>query len=219
MLSITLSSILLSVPAVLAVTEVIAKPLPVGCASYPRYNEETGTAGPWTIKVSDSENPAIEGFGDTSAYSVLFNGRPSLRWGSITIPTYNQIAKNPFQCINNTMTAWVPNDLTAAGAPTNYQWTPLVISNYPYDAELMWKIQSSEELKPFEHYVDGVKQDGVFIGGYENSTKWGFRYYPANVGSVRDYYLIRLLGPNSADPVTGAALQANETVGYIKIDG
>lgn len=138
----------------------------------------------------------------------------------MTIPTRNDIAKNPLQCINNALTAWVPTDLTPAGAPTSYVWTPLVISPYPYDAELMWKIESDERPKPFEHYVDGVKQDGVFLGGYENSTTWGFKYYPESMGSAgMGYYLIRLLGPNSADPSTGAKLLPNETMGYIQING
>ena len=102
-------------------------------------------------------------------------------------------------------------DLTAAGAPTNVQWVPLVLSPYPYDAALMYKIDG-EAPGVFEHYIDDVKQDGVYLGGYDNTTTWGFTYYPADVGSSgQSYYYMRLLGPDAG------ALGANETRAFVKI--
>jgi hypothetical protein len=82
----------------------------------------------------------------------------------------------------------------------------------------MWKLTDGPAIKPFEHYIDGVKQDGVFIGGYDNSTTWGLKWYPPEQGSSGlEYYYTRLLGPNSADPTTGEKLKANETRAFIKI--
>ncbi|KAF2801773.1 uncharacterized protein BDZ99DRAFT_512829 [Mytilinidion resinicola] len=211
------ATFLYSLPAAHAVPAVTVSALPAGCSSYPGYDADTGVAGPWVLQTVSTDNTAIEGFSDTSVYSVAFDTKPELRWGSITFPNDNKYAKTPLQCQSNGLNARVPTDLTAAGAPTNYQWTPLVLSPYPYDAELMWKIDG-DEVKIFEHYINGTKQDGVFLGGYNASTTWGFKYYPADQGSSGlDYFLIRLLGPNSADPTTGAALQANETTGFIKI--
>ncbi|KAH7128617.1 hypothetical protein B0J11DRAFT_275125 [Dendryphion nanum] len=214
------TSLLATLPAALALPEVVAKPLPEGCASYPGYNAETGVAGPWVLKLVNSENTAIDGFSDTSHYSISFNPRtdrkPTLRWGFINFPTRNDIAKNPLQCRDGKLLAWVPTDLTDAGAPTNYQWVPLVLSPYPYDASLMYKIDGTAP-RIFEHYIDGEKQPGTFLGGYDNTTAWGLKYYPANVGSPRDYYYTRLLGPNSADPTTGEKLNANETRSFISI--
>ncbi|KAF2193123.1 hypothetical protein K469DRAFT_735140 [Zopfia rhizophila CBS 207.26] len=220
--SLALASLLCSLRSALALPEVTVKPLPDGCSSYPLYHEDSGIAGPWLIQAVSTENTAIEGYTDTDVYSISFNPRtdrkPSLRWGAITFPTRNDIPKRPLQCQNGALHGYVPTDLTAAGAPTSVQWTPLVISPYPYDAELMWKIPEGSPVKAFEHYIGDEKQDGVFLGGYENSTTWGFKYYPANAGSYgSDHYLIRLLGPNSADPTTGNALLANETRGFIKI--
>lgn len=135
----------------------------------------------------------------------------------ITFPTRNDIAKTALKCDAGVLKGWVSTDLTAAGAPTNTQWAPLVLSPYPYDAALMWKVDG-DTPQIFEHYVGDVKQDGVFLGGYNTSTSWGLKYYPANAGSSRqDYYYSRLLGPNSADPTTGAPLSANETTAFIKI--
>lgn len=97
------------------------------------------------------------------------------------------------------------------------QWIPLTLAPYPYDAGLIRKITDGTPLRVFEHYIDGVKQDGVYLGGYDNSTAWGFMYYPADVSAYElDCYYVRLLEHSSADPTTGAALKVNETKGFIK---
>lgn len=54
----------------------------------------------------------------------------------------------------------------------------------------------------------GVRQDGVFIGS-RNVTTWGFRYQSASDGGP-DYYEIRLLGLDGADPATGEPLRDGE---------
>ncbi|KAI1767113.1 hypothetical protein GGR53DRAFT_143372 [Hypoxylon sp. FL1150] len=216
------ASLLAALPLAHATPNVTAEVLPSeDCSSYPGYDASTNTAGPWTIQVVNSDNTAIEGFSDTSVYSISYNpstdSKPSLRWGSITFPTRNDIAKNPLKCEAGVLKGWVPTDLTDAGAPTSYQWTPLVLSPYPYDAALMWKIDG-DAPQIFEHYIGDVKQDGVFLGGYNTTTSWGLKYYGADSGSSgQDYYYSRLLGPNSADPSTGAPLSANETTAFIKI--
>ncbi|KAJ4289072.1 hypothetical protein N0V90_011414 [Kalmusia sp. IMI 367209] len=198
----------------LAVPDVTVKELPTGCSSYPGYNADTDLAGPWTVQVSNSDNPAIEGFSDTSAYSLAIgnNGRPTLRWGYLTIPTRNDIAKNPLECTGDVLRAWVPTEVTAAGAPTNYQWTPLALSPYWNDGSLLWKVDG-DEVKIYEHYVGEEKQPGVFLGGYDNSTTWGFKYYPASAtSSDYGYFSMRLLP-------TDGQLSANETKGFVKITG
>ncbi|KAI2618230.1 hypothetical protein GGR54DRAFT_640799 [Hypoxylon sp. NC1633] len=216
-----LASLLATVPLARATPNVTAKVLPADCSSYPAYDAASNTAGPWIVQVVSSDNAAIEGFGDTSVYSISFNPstdrKPSLRWGFITFPTRNDLAKNQMKCEDGILKGWVPSDLTDAGAPTSYQWTPLVLSVYPYDQPLMWKVDGSAP-QVFEHYIGGQKQDGVFLGGYSTSTTWGLKYESANAGSSgQDYYYARLLGPNSADPVTGAPLNTNETTAFIKI--
>ncbi|OTB00991.1 hypothetical protein M426DRAFT_26102 [Hypoxylon sp. CI-4A] len=217
-----LASLLAVAPLAGATPDVTVKVLPSeDCSSFPGYNAATNTAGPWTIQLVNSDNTAIEGFSDTSRYSVSFNPntdrKPTLRWGSITFPTRNDIAKTAIQCDGGVLKAWVDTDLTDAGAPTNVQWAPLVIASIPYDAALMYKIDG-EKPQIFEHYMDGEKQDGVFLGSYNTSTTWGLKYESGDIGSTYlDYYYARLLGPNSADPVTGEPLGANETTAFIKI--
>jgi len=64
---------------------VTIKALPAGCASYPGYNADTNTAGPWSLTVSDSENTELNNFGPMSAYSLAVGSRgPVMRWGYVS---------------------------------------------------------------------------------------------------------------------------------------
>ncbi|KAF2713253.1 hypothetical protein K504DRAFT_487710 [Pleomassaria siparia CBS 279.74] len=213
MKSLILATALAALPTVFSLPDVVAKELPATCSSYPGYDATTQIAGPWILQFVNTENPAIDGFGSTAEYSLsVSNSGPTLRWGSITIPTRNDIAKTPLECTNNTLAARVPTEVTAAGAPTNVQWTPLVLSPYPYDMELMYKITGGIPVKIFEHYINGTKQPGVFLGAGVNDTTWGFKYQAANVGSYRrDYYSIRVLGEGFGE------MLANETRGFVRI--
>jgi len=84
------------VASAVAIPDVTAKQLPAGCSSYPGYQADSNTAGPWTVQVSNSDNPAIEGFSDTSVYSIAVNGgRPSLRWGYVSPPSSSPLNPSP----------------------------------------------------------------------------------------------------------------------------
>lgn len=91
---------------------------------------------------------------------------------------------------------------------------PLTLSpNSDDDGVLLWKVPSGQPVKVYEHYVGEEKQPGVFLGGYDGTTTWGFKYYPASLGSYgMDYFSMRLM---PAD----ATLSANETRGFVKIYG
>ncbi|CAH0053974.1 unnamed protein product [Clonostachys solani] len=217
----TRTALVALLPAVVrALAEVTATSLGSGCEVYPGYDASTGVAGPWTIQLSGAENTAIDGFSDVSRYSIAINnGKPTIRWGSITIPTRNDIAKNPLKCANNTLLGLVPTDLTAAGAPTSYAWTPLVLSPYPYDAALMWGIDGkAPQVYSHKDVTTGEDIAGVFLGGADGVTSWGVKHQDADQGSGgRDYYYLRLLGPGSENPSTGAPLGDGETQTYLKI--
>jgi hypothetical protein len=83
-----LLSVTALVAAAMAFPDVTVKQLPAGCASYPGYNPDTGETEPFLVQVVDSENPAIEGFSDTSDWSVGIGaqGRPFMRWGYVSLP-------------------------------------------------------------------------------------------------------------------------------------
>ena len=70
----------------------------------------------------------------------------------------------------------------------------------------------------FAHYINGTKQNGVYLGGYDNSTSWGLQRENGTVYSGWvDYFTARLLGPKSADPSTGKPLFPNEFTAFVQI--
>ncbi|KAF2004782.1 hypothetical protein P154DRAFT_586440 [Amniculicola lignicola CBS 123094] len=223
MKSFVLATALFSAPLAYALPGVVAKPLPKGCSSYPGYDKNSDIAGPWTLKSTNTDNPTIENHGNTAVFSLSYNSPidqyPTLRRGYITFSVKDNQALTPLQCSNGTLNVRGATTYNQDHFATDYVWTPLTLSPAKYDAGLMWKVPDGEPVKLFEHYfTNGTKQNGYFLGGYENSTTWGFTYLPRDQGSSGwDYFYIRLLGPNSADPVTGSALGANETKGFVRI--
>ncbi|KAL5429497.1 hypothetical protein PMIN04_000293 [Paraphaeosphaeria minitans] len=201
------------VAAVLALPDATSKQIPAGCASYPSYNADTGEAGVFLVKVVHSENPAIEGFSDTSDYSVGIGaqGRPYMRWGYLTIPSRNDIAKTGLKCSGGILRAWVDAELTAAGTPTNVQWAPLALSPYADGGVLLYKIEG-DEVRVYEHYIEEEKQPGLFLGGYDDSATWGLKYVAPHATDPDGNYQMRLIR-------TTEAVGVNETRGLVKIEG
>jgi hypothetical protein len=73
--------------AVSALRDVVATSRGSGCEVWPNYDAATGVAGPWLIQLSEAENTGIDGFGDTDRYSIGYNnGKPTIRWGSVSFP-------------------------------------------------------------------------------------------------------------------------------------
>jgi hypothetical protein len=83
----SLAAVLAALPSTLALPNVTAKALPADCSSYPLYNEETGNAGPWILNLANSDNTAIEGWGDSSVYSYSYSPAtgPVMRWGYVSL--------------------------------------------------------------------------------------------------------------------------------------
>ena len=110
------------------------------------------------------------------------------------------------RCINGTMQAY---------APVNWPdqaWVNIAIESER--SEMGYFIGSTTPIAPFAHYVDGVKQDSVFVGAVgHNSTTWAFTYRPANQSTHgRDFFYARLLGLNNA------TLGPGDFTGFIRAD-
>jgi hypothetical protein len=69
-----------------ALPDVTIKALPAGCASFPQYDADAQTAGPWSLTVPASENPDLLNFGPSASYSLAIGaqGRPYMRWGYVS---------------------------------------------------------------------------------------------------------------------------------------
>lgn len=86
----------------------------------------------------------------------------------------------------------------------------LVFSMAAGDEELGYL---SQGLRPetYTHVIDGVKQDGVFLGK-ANVTTWAFKFVtkPAN------FYQVRLMGPGNGT-LSGKDLHDGEFMGFLKV--
>jgi hypothetical protein len=210
--------------------DVTIKALPAGCASYPGYNADTKAAGPWSLTVPAAENPDLIGFGPTT-YSLKSGdqGRPEMRWGFVRIavvlfpwPTLTNtdppqlnlgyrygIARSVLQCTDDQLNVLADTSVDAAGKPGDTKWTPLVMSPYAYDANVLY-LQAGDQPTLYEHYVGEVKQDGWFLGAY-NTTTWAVKWYEAESTSYfYPYFSLRALPQ-------GQGLDVNETRIFLEI--
>ncbi|KAI9731788.1 MAG: hypothetical protein M1834_004577 [Cirrosporium novae-zelandiae] len=202
-------------PAAVAVPNVTVVPATGGCSAYPDWDASTQIAGPWILRVSQSDNNTIEGFGDTSQY-IRKSGDTGIHMGRMTIVNMNQYAKNAIRCNGATSTL---EAYTASGV-SGYAWNALSLSPYPYDAELLWGLTGGLTVQAYHHYVAGVLQPGLFIGS-GNVTTWGYLYQTSE-GSTDGlpYYQMRLLGEGSEVPgENGTALYPGEFRGFLMVDG
>lgn len=183
-----------------------------GCASYPSYDASTLVAGPWILQLNSCDNSTIEGFGDNSQL-IRRAGDTWIHEGRISIVADNQIAKNALRCNAATeiLEGYFPQGVSG------YAWQQVNITDIPYDAELGWGWgQYSTGVQAYEHFIDGVQQDGVFLG-QDGYTTWGVKWY-ADGDDNEDYWGLRLLGANSAVPGTnGTALLDGEYRTFLKI--
>ncbi|KAH7385519.1 hypothetical protein DE146DRAFT_667318 [Phaeosphaeria sp. MPI-PUGE-AT-0046c] len=193
-----------------ALPAVEIKALPAGCASYPNYNADTKIAGPWSITVAAAENPDLVNYGTSTSYSLAIeNQRPVMRWGYVNLGFAFGIARSWYQCQSDKLHVQADTKVNGAGGPQEPKLTPVALSPYPYDASLLYLIDG-EQPTLYEHFIDGQKQDGYFLGGYETTT-WGVQWQEADSTSYfLPYFYMRLLPE-------GQELKTNETRVHIKI--
>lgn len=63
--SLSIAALIAALPTAFALPEVTIEALPADCSSYPQYNKESDIAGPWIVRLKDSDNAALEGYGDS----------------------------------------------------------------------------------------------------------------------------------------------------------
>lgn len=73
-------------------------------------------------------------------------------------------------------------------------------------------------VEVYGHEIDGVRQDGVFLGAL-NRTTWGFRFVNglANGACGRDYYEVKLLDLPVDPDTEPTAGSPPEFRGFIKV--
>ncbi|KAI9935057.1 hypothetical protein MW887_000678 [Aspergillus wentii] len=203
-------------------------PIKTGCSTFPTYDASTGMTDLFQVTVSGCVNTtapsnsrqacSIEGFGDSSVVRQVFDEQGGIKQGYITIVHKNDLAKIPLRCNDAT-----PNLLEGRveTGVSDFSWQQLNITNIPYSASLMWGLPEDESISVefYNHYNDGKKEDGIFLGA-NNVTQWGIKYYGPDAGSHGlPYWFFRLLGEGSEDPVTGEEVAEGEYRTFIRVDG
>jgi hypothetical protein len=220
--------------------------VPNGCASLPNLQQTgpaSGFAGPWNIVVDQCVNTTaidnactIEGFADV-AVPITLDGQTDVKSGFVR-PTTTQysLLKVGKMLIKNLQVSIVNQKLEAKSylictsgigfeAMVFYDnendYLPINITSNPASAQLKWgqAEDDSEPVDAYYHYIDGKKQDGIFLGA-NNVTSWGIQLQenvPGTGGSPM--WQLRLLGPGSEDQKTGKALKEREYETFIRIDG
>lgn len=199
-------------PLALAVPNVT--PIPLGsttCAHWPFWipTESADTTGSLMFSVSSADDAAINNL----------PAQPfSLPWGSstrnllgITLLASRSFAKAYYRCRNGRPIVLSNPD------------EPIAIAKDSNNAHLLIAANDATAYKPeiYSHEIEGVKQDGVFLGAL-NQTTWGFHYHEATCG--RDgkvnsaFYEVKLLGlpvdPEN-EPTAGYPPQFE---GFLKVD-
>lgn len=124
-------------------------------------------------------------------------------------------AKTPLHCNDAT------EPFEARIAEDGLEWIAVNVPDMKYSAQLMWGLgQFSLPVQAYEHYENGVKQDGFYLGAH-NVTTWALREVQASSASGnKPCWQMRLLGPGSANPATGKALEDEESAkSFIRLDG
>ncbi|KAJ6027781.1 hypothetical protein N7499_001239 [Penicillium canescens] len=235
----------LSLLATAHAAEVTPVPVPYGCASLPNVQQtgpNSGFAGPWNIIVDQCVNTTaadsactIEGFRNV-ARTITVDGQPEAKRGFVGLPMtqykpmeLQKMLIKGFQVsiVNHqydAMSYIICNIEIGFEAMVFYdnanEYLPINITSNPADALLQWGLaeDESEVIDAYYHYIDGTKQDGIFLGAH-NVTSWGVQqqeHIPGTSGGPM--WQLRLLGPNSVDQETGEVLKEGEYKTFIRID-
>ncbi len=219
----------------IALPNVTVVPATGGCSDITTYNNTTGMTDLWTPILQNSDNSSIEDFG--SDYQLIgHEGDTGIHQGrvySLFTPLFHltnktQIvignaideAKLPFRC-NDAVPARIESRVPSG--VSGYSWTATNISYLPWDAELGWGFENqySIPLETYWHYIDGVKQPGVFLGN-NGTTTWAVKYEPGNTSDTENtnaYWNMRFLGWNSGLPwENGTALDVGEYRTFLRVN-
>jgi hypothetical protein len=77
-------------------------------------------------------------------------------------------------------------------------------------------LDTGYKLEPYAHEVNGVRQNGTFLGAL-NHTTWGFNYVRPQVCGALDYYEARLQGLPPDHNSERSSTAAPEFFGFLKL--
>ncbi|KAH7135165.1 hypothetical protein B0J11DRAFT_154224 [Dendryphion nanum] len=185
------------------------------CSTYPNFNNATSIAGPWTVLSEGTGNTNLDRV-EVSAETFTEDGIN--RFGFITIPR-QRISSTPnitLRCLSSTL------QYTRLPISPSSKWTDLFIAG-----EENWQkslafgsthFNPVIPIEPYAHYIDGVKQPGIYLGA-GSVTAWDYKVnWGGNAGA---YYLLRLKDGGAKKKgkrqIVPPQLDTNDFVGFLKI--
>ncbi|KAM7198218.1 hypothetical protein V8F20_006245 [Naviculisporaceae sp. PSN 640] len=195
--------------------------IPLGskdCSSYPGLirTPAADITGYLRFEVTNSDDPAIDGLLATTKIQRW----PTFQNLSATVTTLvmdvrksTRLAKPVFRCFNGAL------EIVGDGDPK------ITVSKDWRGAQMMlgdYQGGPGYKLEPYAHEIDGVRQEGVFVGA-NGKTTWGFGWERpsqedcVNGNSGLDWYSARLQGLEYDPSVESRAWGPVEFEGFIKV--
>ncbi|KAF2133098.1 hypothetical protein P153DRAFT_381541 [Dothidotthia symphoricarpi CBS 119687] len=196
----TLTSVLSLLSPTLAAPNVTVVPVSgnsADCTVYPGYNATSGIAGPWLLEATSTGNPALDGFKNT----IYSEGSGRDGYSIVTFPKTNSNTTKPTVQCND---GWGLQILS-----------PLQSFAYIYNPSLSYSAGSSQShpaILLYHHYIDGVQQDGVFLGSQDYSINQGSTSYVFRFADNLSGWTVTL-----ASRPESVVLGENEYLGFVKI--
>lgn len=212
----TLATLTALVPLALAVPAVTPVPLqPSSAAGTCRYwpnwinTPAADTTGFLQFVVASADDGAVTGL-PLQPFSQTWAGSPRALLGA-DLRASTSFAKSVYRC----------NDGHAVVGPSG-PYEAITVSKESRNAFALIDAPAGDgyALEVYAHEVDGVRQEGVFLGA-QNRTTWGFYYRYASCAAdgtvTRDFYEVKLQGlPEHPDfpPTAGNPAQFE---GFIQV--
>jgi hypothetical protein len=182
-------------PFVSAVPDVTPVRLNPGCYDFPLWQNVWGQdlTGGFKFMADQADDATINGFFASITTDTAADGTQTQ-----TVMINNNDGAKPWWHCNKGIVSdlYTPSTIFFSGAPGDDQLTYLA---------------NGGAVETYAHEVDGVRQDGTFIGN-GNATTWAFKYVPQGSAGDGDYYQMRLLLPDVADQ-----LQDGEFAGFLQV--
>jgi hypothetical protein len=217
---------------VLAVPHVTAIPISSTetCAAWPGWLQNADrvdvTEPPLILSVSHSDDPGIEGL-YTSQGTEAWSPGPPGSWSPSSFSTVTidlrkskMFARATFRCFNGQFEYYGGN------------YSAIYVNPDARNGRMMFDVKGADpkmghKLQAYRHEIDGVRQEGVYLGALGNTT-WGFVYQRPDAKDCAadgdkvplDYYDATLQGLPDMDYVEPRASYnpARYVYGFLRID-
>ncbi|PSN66255.1 hypothetical protein BS50DRAFT_410600 [Corynespora cassiicola Philippines] len=189
-----------------AIPSVVPVPLnPSGAASCVGW---PSTQGAFKVQVSSSEDDAFNDFPIQPTTTT---------WGSSTLELLGanllksyRYAKAPYFCVNGELRVGASQETVGVSKDMRNAF-PLLQVEDP---------ESTYEIEVYAHEIDGVRQEGVFLGA-QNKTTWGFNYVRPTCGAEgagqNGFFQVKLLDLPVDEQYPPTAGYDPEFQGFLKL--